>query len=178
MNSALSCITRSYWNFLLSCWMVYVQTGGTEEVDNETICSETEMKNKNCMCFYLTSIRSYCFGVVLLSSMHLVSKAVLKGYAFKLLEAAITFKKEVLFDVYFLHTAPKFELKKTIMDTVFNIYIFYISLVWFSLRLLQTELIFQRLSCRNVWCVLVKLQKNHLDSLSNIIRRHRGLSRI
>lgn len=36
VNTGLPCITRSYWKVLLSCSVVYVSTGGAEEMDNES----------------------------------------------------------------------------------------------------------------------------------------------
>jgi len=62
-----------------------------EEVDNETIHGAAEWNTSIAYASILLLYTcSYCSGVVLLSSVHLVSKAILKGYPLKLLEAALT----------------------------------------------------------------------------------------
>lgn len=69
--------------------MVYVHTGGTEEVDDESIPGAAEW---NTGIAYASDLytRPYYSGGVSLSSVHLVSKAIFTGYRLKLLEAAIT----------------------------------------------------------------------------------------
>lgn len=70
--------------------MVYVSTGGAEEVDNETFHRAAE---RNASIAYAPGLllypHSYYSGGVSLSSVHL---GILKGYALKLFEAAITEK--------------------------------------------------------------------------------------
>lgn len=64
---------------------------------------------------------SYCSGGVSLSSVHL---DILKGHALKLLEAAIKAKSILLpFLLSFYSSVPKFELKKTITESVSAVYI-------------------------------------------------------
>lgn len=83
--------------------MVYVSTGGAEEVDNETFHGAAE---RNASIAYVPGLllysHSYYSGGVSLSSVHL---GILKGYALKLFEAAITEKSILMpfFAVVFFH---------------------------------------------------------------------------
>lgn len=76
--------------------------------------------------FYLLLLL-WCYFIIQSASS---VKSCFKGICIQVIGSSSNIKKNiVLFDVYFLHTVPKFELKKTIINTVSNIYISYISLV-------------------------------------------------
>lgn len=70
---------------------MYVQTGGNEETNNETVHGAAEWNTSIAYASgLLLSTYSCHSGVVSSSSVHLMSKAILKGCALKLLEAVIT----------------------------------------------------------------------------------------
>lgn len=102
--------------------MVYVSTGGAEEVDKETFHRAAE---RNASIAYAPGLllypHSYYSGGVSLSSVHL---GILKGYALKLFEAAMTEESILMpfFAVVFL-SVPKFELKKIITESISAVYI-------------------------------------------------------
>lgn len=102
--------------------MVYVSTGGAEEVDNETFhgAAECSASIAYAPCSLLYP-HSYYSGGVSLSSVHL---DIVKGYALKVLEAAIKQKSILMpFLLSFSLSVPKFELKKTITESVSSVYI-------------------------------------------------------
>lgn len=121
--------------------MVYVSTGGAEEVDNESFHRAAEC---NASIAYapgsLLYPHSYCSGGV---SLYSVLLDILKGYALKLLEAAIKAKSILMpFLLSFSSPVPKFELKKTITESISSVYI---SVHQFGfVCLLQTKFIFQK----------------------------------
>lgn len=99
--------------------MVYVSTGGAEEVDNESFHGAAEGIAYAPGLFLYP--HSYYSGGVSLSSVHL---DILKEYALKLLEAAIKVKSILMpFLLSFSSSVPKFELKKTINESISAVYI-------------------------------------------------------
>lgn len=136
VNSGLPCITGSYWKVLLLCSVVYVSTGGAEEMDNESFCEAADCNAS--MVYFYTLTLNYSGGVSL-SSLHLDA---LKGYALKWFEPAIKARSILMpfFAVLFFICS-----KIWTEENHYCVYcLYFCTSVGFCVCLLQTKFIFQK----------------------------------